>query len=407
MSGTGGPAPAGPPGGGLGPDFARLVGALVGLHACMAGVRVGASLLLLQQGRPEWMVGLLLSLYAVAPLALSLWAGRLADRHGLHRPMGVAVAMALLGAGVMVASQHLAALALGSLLTGGALSVGAVAIQRQAGRLATEPGQLKRIFAWVSLGPALSNALSPVIAGALIDTVGFRAAFVYGLLMPALAWWLTAAVAREPVRPAASVSLSGTVGRRRSAWGLLKLPALRQLLVLNVVLAACWDAHMFAVPVIGHGRGLSASEIGLVLGAFAAAASAVRLAISAFGDRIGERTVLRAAMGLATAVLLAYAWLPGSAGMMAGSALLGLALGSVQPMVLALLHQVTPHDRHGEALGVRMLATNAATVAMPGSFGLLASASVAAAPMWLMAAMMGLAFRALARLPAAPGVEGR
>ena len=394
-------------------DFVCLVGALVGLHACMASVRVTASLFLLQQGQPEWMVGVLLSLFAVAPLALSLWAGRLADRHGLHRPMAVSVVMAGIGAGVMVASQHLAALALGSLLTGGALSVGAVAMQRHAGRLASEPRQLKRVFAWVSLGPALSNALSPVVAGLLIDAVSFRAAFAFGLLMPALAWWLTLKVPREVpagLRHGASGAMapataSGTVGRRRSTWGLLRLPALRRLLVINVVLAACWDAHMFAVPVIGHGRGLSASEIGLVLGAFAVAATVVRLAISAFGDRIEERTVLRAAMVLAAVVLVVYAWLPGGAGMMAGSALLGLALGSVQPVVLALLHQVTPHDRHGEALGVRMLATNAATVAMPSSFGLLASATVAAAPMWLMAALVGVAYAALVRLNAATGSQ--
>jgi MFS family permease len=70
---------------------------------------------------------------------------------------------------------------------------------------------------------------------------------------------------------------------------------------------------------------------------------------------------------------------------------LGLALGSVQPMVLSMLHQVTPPERHGQALGLRMLATNGATIAMPLGFGLLAAASVAAAPLWLMAALLLLA----------------
>ena len=52
--------------------------------------------------------------------------------------------------------------------------------------------------------------------------------------------------------------------------------------------------------------------------------------------------------------------------------LLGLALGSVQPMVLAMLHQVTPPERHGQALGLRMLCTNAATITMPLMFGAIA-----------------------------------
>ena len=52
------------------------------------------------------------------------------------------------------------------------------------------------------------------------------------------------------------------------------------------------------------------------------------------------------------------------------------------------LHQVTPRERHGQALGLRMLTVNVATVAMPVGFGLLASAFVVAAPMWLMAGLL-------------------
>jgi len=176
--------------------------------------------------------------------------------------------------------------------------------------------------------------------------------------------------------------------RARPAWDLLRQPALRHLLTLNIVLAACWDAHSFVVPVVGHAKGLSASSIGLVLGSFAVAATLVRLAIVRFAQHLDELIALRAAMLLATAMLVVYFWLPGTAGLMLGSALLGLALGSVQPMVLAMLHQVTPPDRHGQALGLRMLATNGATVAMPVGFGLLAAATLSAAPMWLMASLL-------------------
>jgi MFS family permease len=110
--------------------FVLVVTTLVGLHACMAATRVAASLSVLAQGFPEWGVGVLLSLYAVAPIVLSLWAGRLADRFGFHRPVTWAVGMALTGAALPVATQHLAALAVSGVLTGGAVSVAAVAIQR-------------------------------------------------------------------------------------------------------------------------------------------------------------------------------------------------------------------------------------------------------------------------------------
>ena len=364
--------------------FPAVIGALVCVHASMAATRVTASLLLLHRGYPAWTVGVLLTLFAVAPIALSLWAGRLADRHGLHRPLGIGVWMGTLGAGVAVISQHPLALALAALATGGAISVAAVGIQREAGLMAREPSDLKRVFSWVALGPALSNALAPVSVGLLIDHVGFRAGFVFAAALPVLAWGLAQRVPRSAVQD------SGTLGRRLRgrALALLRLAPLRWLILVNLALSATWDAHSFVVPVLGHARGLSASSIGLVLGAFAVAATVVRLGISRWADHLNERTALRAAMALAAGVCVVYLWLPGLAGMVLGSALLGLALGSVQPMVLSMLHQVTPPDQHGQALGLRMLATNAMTIVMPLVFGLLAGVATAAAPLWLMAALV-------------------
>ena len=67
---------------------------------------------------------------------------------------------------------------------------------------------------------------------------------------------------------------------------------LRNLLLVNVAMAAAWDAHSFTVPVVGHARELSASSIGLVLGSFAVAATVVRVAISTWADHIDERRAL-------------------------------------------------------------------------------------------------------------------
>jgi MFS family permease len=381
--------------------FAYVIATLVGLHACMASTRVAASLAVLQQGYPEWVVGALLSLYAVAPILLSLWAGRLADRFGFHRPVVWSVAMALIGAALPVITQHIAALAISGLLTGGALSTAAVAIQREAGQMARDADDLKRVFSWVALGPALSNTAAPVLTGLLIDHVGFRAAFAFGALLPLLGAWAAWKVPRGVVAPAPP---AGPVLPGSGAFDLLRIPVLRNLLWVNVAMAAAWDSHSFTVPVVGHARELSASAIGLVLSSFAIAATAVRVAILAWGEHIGEQRALRAAITLATAVLLVYAWLPGTLGMLLGSAVLGIALGSVQPMVLSALHQAAPPQRQGQALALRMLFTNAATISMPLLFGLLAAATSNAAPMWLMAALLVAARWPVRQLapPAAP-----
>lgn len=365
--------------------FVLVVATLVGLHACMAATRVAATLAVLAQGFPEWTVGALLSLYGLAPIVLSLWAGRMADRHGFHRPVSLSVACALVGAVLPVITQHIVALAVSGLLTGGAVALAAVAIQREAGQMARDPDDLKRVFSWVALGPALSNTFAPVVAGLLIDHAGYRAAFAFGALLPLAAAWAANQVPRAATVHAADQAPARAQGSVLELW---RLPLLRNLLLVNVAMAASWDAHSFTAPVVGHARELSASAIGLVLGAFAVAATAIRLVITAFAQRIDEQRALSAAISVATVALLAYAWLPGALGMMAGSAVLGLALGSVQPMVLSMLHQAAPAGRQGEALALRMLFTNAATIAMPVGFGLLAAATTSAAPMWFMAAVL-------------------
>jgi MFS family permease len=367
--------------------FPAVIGALICVHASMAATRVTASLLALHLGYPEWIVGLLLSLFAVAPIGLSMWAGRQADLFGMHRPLGIGVIMGASGALVAVVSQHPAALAVAALATGGAVAVAAVGIQREAGLMARDPSDLKRVFSWVSLGPAVSNAVAPVAVGLLIDHVGYRAGFVFAAALPLAAWVLAQQVPRS--QPASVHSTRR--GPRAGTLDLLREGPLRWLILVNLALSSCWDSHSFVVPVLGHARGLSASAIGLVLGSFAVAATAVRLGISRWADHLSERTALRSAMAVATLACAIYAWLPGVAGMVAGSALLGLALGSVQPMVLAMLHQVTPPQRHGEALGLRMLCSNAATIVMPLGFGLLAGATEAVAPMWLMGGLVLLA----------------
>ena len=67
------------------------------LHSCMAGVRLAAPLQVLRDSHSAWSVGVLLGLFAAAPVLLALRAGRFADRYGYHRPVQVAVGLTVLG----------------------------------------------------------------------------------------------------------------------------------------------------------------------------------------------------------------------------------------------------------------------------------------------------------------------
>ena len=355
------------------------------LHSCMTGVRMAAPLLALRQGHATWAVGVLMGLFALAPIALALHAGRLADRRGYHVPMRLAVALTVAGGSLAamstwVVTGQFAVLCVAASFTGAGANFGLIAIQRTAGRHARDATELKRVFSWLGLAPALANVIGPVLAGTLIDLGGFRWAFIALALLPLVALWWARRVPVEVPAP------HDPAARKRSSWDLFLTPGLRRLLLVNWLLSSSWDMHSFVVPILGHERGFSASAIGIVLGAFAAAVSLVRLAIPVLAHRLRESQVLSGAMLFTAGVFAVYPLVTTAWTMGLCAVLLGLALGSVQPMIMTTLHQITPHDRHGEAIALRSMTINFSSATMPLIFGVAGAALGAASLFWVMGA---------------------
>lgn len=378
------------------PELARLILAQICLHACMAGTRMAAPLLALREGYSPAAVGVLLALFALTQVFLALPAGRFADRNGLRRPMGYSVVAAVLGAGVAVVFPVFPVLCLSALLTGGATGAAVISLQRHVGRAATGGLQLRQVFSWLSIGPAISNFVGPFSAGLLIDHAGampnsisgYRAAFFLMAVLPLASWFLVRKTRELPP----VIAAPGT--RRGSAWDLLRDTTFRRLMLVNWFLSSCWDVHTFVVPVLGFERGISASVIGSILGAFAVAAAAIRMVMPLVAAHLREWRVLATAM-LVTAVLFAvYPFMRTALGMGLCSVLLGFALGTVQPMIMSMLHQITPEARHGEALGLRLMAINASSVVMPMLFGTLGAVIGIAGVFWATGAVVGAGSRA-------------
>ena len=372
--------------------LARLIAGHISLHACMAGMRMAAPLMALREGHSALAVGLLLSLFALTQVFLALPAGRYADRNGFKQPIGFCVLAASTGAGLAVVFPIFPVLCLSALMTGGATGVASISLQRHVGRSAQGNTDLKRMFSWLSIGPALSNFVGPMVAGLLIDVSGFRVAFAGLACLPLMTWlWVRHTVELPPV-PAQPGAAKGR------AWDLLRQPMMRRLLLVNWLMSSCWDVHTFVVPVLGHERGLSASAIGAILGGFALAATAVRVAIPLLAAHLHEWVVVTAAM-LATASLFAiYPFMPDALTMGICSALLGVSLGSVQPMIMSTLHQITPAARHGEALGFRLMAINASSVLMPMLFGTAGAVLGVSLVFWTVGAGVAMGARAAWRL---------
>lgn len=340
----------------------RLILGHIGLHSAFSGMRMSTPLLALSLGYGTASIGVLMALFAAAQIAIAMLGRRLVTERGLKFCLTLCGISAASGIGLAAAWPTLPALGLGALCCGGAIGLSLITIQRHVGRASSSEAELRRGLSWVSIAPTVAIFIGPLLAGALIDAAGFQSAFMALALLP-MGSLLAARLAREiPVAPAPPQAPT-------SPWSLLRIPNFRQLMLLNWLMGASWDLHGFMVPVIAHERGLSASSIGLLMGAFALAATLSRLAVPAIAARMPDWLALAGAVTLAGVLLAVYPFLQGLSSMMPCSFALGALLGAVQPLVMILIHKVAPEDRQVDGMALRMILFNGSGIAMPMVYG--------------------------------------
>ena len=352
-------------------------------HTVLTGSRVTVSLYALSLGSSAFIVGILMGLYAFLPMLLGVTAGRLCDRIGVRKPMlagscGVAVAAAL-----PCLVTGIAPLFVTTALLGVSFMLFQVATQNATGMFG-QPSERAKHFSWLALGYSVSGFCGPLVSGLMIDNVSFSGTFALLAILPLIP---IAVLSRDILKlpgphPMTAESPPGGIAE------LFRNRHLRRVFIVNALLAVAWDLHSFFIPIYGATIGLSASRIGAILAAFAAATFAVRLFAAGIARRFSEFEVLAVALFVAA---LAYAMFPFAkevGPLMCLSFTLGLALGCAQPMVMSLLHSMAPAGRMGEAVGVRMSIINASTFAMPLLFGAVGSTLGLAPVFWSIGAAL-------------------
>jgi predicted MFS family arabinose efflux permease len=175
---------------------------------------------------------------------------------------------------------------------------------------------------------------------------------------------------------------------KRHLRDLLLAPGFRRIFVVSGVLSMTWDLFAFVIPIYGSQIGLSASTIGLILGAFGAAVFAVRLVLPVFAHRVRAWRLLIAAMLLSGALLFAFPLVQDVPQLMALAFLLGLGIGGTQPYIMSLLYERAPPGRGAEVLSVRTWLINFSQTGVPLASGALGAAAGMLPVFWVMGAAL-------------------
>ena len=341
-------------------------------HLAFAGARVTLSLYALHLGATPLTVGMIISLIAVVPMVFSARWGRRIDRAGVYKPMLIGSLLILAGLLLAFALPRIEALFAVSVLTGTGFMLYHICVN-QAAALVGGPEQRTRNFSVLALAFSTSGFIGPMMAGFAIDSIGHRNTFLL------CAGFMVAALALIHFRKGAISQLHKaptdmTPHEKKRAVDLLRIPALLRVFIVSGLMSMCWDLYSFVMPIHGSGIGLSASTIGLILGSFGCATFLFRLVLPWIVHRFNERTFLIAAMVL-TGLMLALIPLVHSVPLlMAVSFALGIGLGGVQPMIMAMLYEKAPPGRGGEAVGMRTQLLNITQAAIPLIFGAVGAA---------------------------------
>ncbi|MGH8666379.1 MAG: MFS transporter, partial [Burkholderiales bacterium] len=235
-----------------------------------------------------------------------------------------------------------------------------------------------------SLGQALAGLLGPVVIGIAIDHVGHRYSY---LVLSGLTLLPLAALAmlrnRLPAGGGAKKRASG-----RNTTDLLRAPPLRRALITGAMVFVAADLLNFYMPIYGHAIGLSASMIGIILGAHSAAAFVVRLVMPRLVKIASEDRLMTWCLVASGAIYVLFplfeqAWI-----LALVAFLLGLALGCGQPLSMILIHERAPDGRTGEALGWRVSINKMVQIGVPLLFGYLGTALGLVSVFWTNAVLL-------------------
>ncbi|HZT64116.1 MAG TPA: MFS transporter [Burkholderiales bacterium] len=349
----------------------------------LRGSRVLVALSALHLGANAFTVGVLAALFSVFPLLLAVYAGRVSDRMGVRTP--IILGSAVMALGLLLPALHddrLTLFACPTLIGLGQIFV-QVSIQNAVGSIGGASARAGN-FGTFSLGASVSTFIGPSLAGFSIDALGFRSThFVLASMSITVVMLALLSGHRMPARGEQAGEKTG--GR---ALDLLREAPLRRTLFMSGVALTGIELFSFYLPVYGKSIGLSATQIGLVLSSYAAAAFVVRLVMQDLARRFTEIGVLTGSLFVAAVTYAMFPFLSGVPMLVMTAFLLGLGLGSAQPLTIMLTYHHAPEGRSGEALGMRLTVNKITQIAIPLVFGGIGAVFGLAPVFWANAAFL-------------------
>jgi predicted MFS family arabinose efflux permease len=355
-------------------------------HVTFVGARLAVLLYAAHLGASAVVVGVISSLFALVGIVSSVSIGRWIDRAGPRTPLILATVFMAAGGVLPFFWREVAALVVTSVVVGAFHNVFHIAQNQLVGRYG-RPEDRTANFSLSSLANSGATFVGPVFTGLAVDHWGHPLAFLaLGICVLVPLPFIVLNVLTYPDGPKRAAGSHGA--KTPSAWGLLREPKLRRIYVASVLTNGTWSVVNFLVPLYGVQTGLGATQIGILMGTFAAATVLIRLVLTFMSRRYTPWQMMVAALFTTGTGFFLMPFTEAYAAMLAICFWLGLGLGLAGPMTMSLLFDASPPDRTGEVVGLRVTLQNICQTAVPLASGAIGTATGVGPVFWVISALV-------------------
>jgi MFS family permease len=319
-------------------------------------------------GASPLLIGLLVSSFALLPMLFAIQAGKWLDRYGAKRMSLIGSAGMLVALLLPVMFPLLPVLFLNQVIIGISQVCVLISLQKTIGNL---PGNRDQLIAAFSIAGSCGEFIGPLFTGFLFEQAGFQWTFT---VMVFIVVFAAAIITFLPSRgtsnvPGEDAGESGQEAKKSSTFGMLKQVNLRKALIISGLVLYSKDLFVGYFPVYGNSIGLSPSQIGLVISLVAGMAVVVRLLQFHLVKRFGRGLVLFSTLIISGIAFLSIPTTTVLPILMLMALLLGAGLGLGQPLSIVYTLNVSPKERHGEVLGLRLTFNRTSQFIAPFIFG--------------------------------------
>jgi len=347
-------------------------------QAVFTGARFLAGIYVVHQGASPFIVGLMMALFSFAPTFLTVPAGKLIDRIGTRTPIRFCQVLMSVSLVTLYFWPRIELLYVVASIIGAAF----FAVYIAASSLSNHhsgPEQRAANFSRMSIGISVGQGLAPMLLGYGVDHLGYPAAFAMAAVFPLLSWAMFPLGRLKHLEPQ-NKALEQQA--KQSSFELLRDRRMRPVFIISTLFILAWDIFLVMTPIYGAQLGLSASQVGLLMGSFAVASFLVRFVGVVMTKWYTPWQLLLAGLVVQAVGTVAFGFVESLPLLMLGAFIVGFGYGICGPMSNTTLYEIAPKGRASEAMGLRLSLGMAAQSVFPlivGSIGAL----VAAGPIYV------------------------